>query len=63
MQQKQDIILEELRKFREPVAIYLRNGIKLLGMIEAFDEEVVLLKGTVSQVVYKQVIATVSSAR
>ena len=35
------------------------NGIKLQGQIESFDQFVVLLKNTVSQMVYKHAISTV----
>ncbi|MFO6427845.1 RNA chaperone Hfq [Escherichia coli] len=39
-----------------PVSIYLVNGIKLQGQIESFDQFVILLKNTVSQMVYKHAI-------
>jgi host factor-I protein len=45
------------------VSIYLVNGIKLQGQIESFDQFVVLLKNTVSQMVYKHAISTVVPAR
>ena len=48
----QDPYLNALRKERVPVSIYLVNGIKLQGQIESFDQFVVLLKNTVSQMVY-----------
>jgi len=50
----QDPYLNTLRKEKVPVSIYLVNGIKLQGSIESFDQFVVLLKNTVSQMVYKQ---------
>ena len=46
-----------------PVSIYLVNGIKLQGQIESFDQYVVLLKNTVTQMVYKHAISTVVPAR
>ena len=46
-----------------PVSIYLVNGIKLQGQIESFDQFVVLLKNSVSQMVYKHAISTVVPAR
>jgi host factor-I protein len=55
--------LNALRKERVPVSIYLVNGIKLQGQIESFDQFVVLLKNTVSQMVYKHAISTVVPAR
>ena len=59
----QDPYLNALCKERVPVSIYLVNGIKLQGQIESFDQFVVLLKNTVSQMVYKHAISTVVPAR
>ena len=59
----QDPYLNLLRKERVPVSIYLVNGIKLQGQIESFDQFVVLLKSTVSQMVYKHAISTIVPAR
>ena len=62
-QSLQDPFLNALRKERVPVAIYLVNGIKLQGHIDSFDQFVVLLKNSVSQMVYKHAISTVVPAR
>jgi len=62
-QSLQEPFLNTLRKERIPVAIYLVNGIKLQGQIESFDQFVVLLKNSVSQMVYKHAISTVVPAR
>jgi host factor-I protein len=59
----QDPFLNALRKERIPVSIFLVNGIKLQGQIESFDQFVILLKNTVSQMVYKHAISTVVPAR
>ena len=59
----QDPFLNSLRKERIPVSIFLVNGIKLQGHIESFDQYVVLLKNTVSQMVYKHAISTIVPAR
>ena len=59
----QDPFLNALRKEKVPVSIFLVNGIKLQGQIESFDQFVVLLKNTVSQMVYKHAISTVVPAR
>ncbi|WP_439107379.1 RNA chaperone Hfq [Congregibacter sp.] len=59
----QDPYLNLLRKEHVPVSIYLVNGIKLQGQIESFDQFVVLLKNTVSQMVYKHAISTVVPGR
>jgi host factor-I protein len=59
----QDPFLNQLRKERVPVAIYLVNGIKLQGTIESFDQFVVLLRNTVNQMIYKHAISTIVPAR
>ena len=59
----QDPYLNVLRKERIPVSIYLVNGIKLQGQVESFDQFVIVLKNTVSQMVYKHAISTVVPAR
>ena len=62
-QSLQDPFLNALRKERIPVSIYLVNGIKLQGQVESFDQFVILLKNTVSQMVYKHAISTVVPTR
>ncbi|MBD6471527.1 RNA chaperone Hfq [Salmonella enterica subsp. enterica serovar Enteritidis] len=62
-QSLQDPFLNALRRERVPVSIYLVNGIKLQGQIESFDQFVILLKNTVSQMVYKHAISTVVQSR
>lgn len=59
----QDPFLNTLRKERVPVSVFLVNGIKLQGHIEAFDQYVVVLKNAVSQMVYKHAISTVVPSR
>ncbi len=59
----QDPFLNTLRKEKIPVSIYLVNGIKLQGLVESFDQFVVLLRNTVSQMVYKHAISTVVPSR
>ena len=62
-QSLQEPYLNTLRKERVPVSIYLVNGIKLQGQIESFDQFVILLKNSVSQMVYKHAISTVVPTR
>ena len=62
-QSLQDPFLNALRRERVPVSVYLVNGIKLQGTIESFDQFVILLRNTVSQMVYKHAISTVVPAR
>ena len=59
----QDPFLNILRKEHIPVSIYLVNGIKLQGQVESFDQYVVLLRNTVTQMVYKHAISTVVPTR
>lgn len=61
--QLQDPFLEILRKESIPVAMYLVNGIKLQGQVEAFDQYVVILRANGMQVVYKHAISTIVPAR
>lgn len=55
----QDSFLEELESTQLPVSVFLVNGVKLHGLIESFDDEVLLLKGSLTQIVYKHSISTV----
>ncbi len=61
-QSLQDPYLNTLRKERTPVSIFLMNGIKLQGQIESFDQFVVLLRNTHSQMIYKHAISTIVPA-
>lgn len=62
-QSLQEPFLNALRRERVPVSVYLVNGIKLQGQVESFDQFVVLLKNSVSQMIYKHAISTVVPAR
>ena len=62
-QNLQDPFLNTLRKEHVPVSIYLVNGIKLQGKVDSFDQYVIILKNTVSQMVYKHAISTIVPAR
>jgi host factor-I protein len=55
----QDPFLNALRRENTAVSIYLVNGIKLQGQIDSFDQFVILLKNSVSQMVYKHAISTI----
>ncbi len=59
----QDPFLNALRRQRVPVSIYLTNGIKLQGVVAAFDQYVVLLKNNTKQMVFKHAIATIVPSR
>jgi host factor-I protein len=62
-QMLQDPFLNALRKEHVQVSIYLVNGIKLQGQVDSFDQYVILLKNTVTQMVYKHAISTIVPAR
>ncbi|WP_028389367.1 RNA chaperone Hfq [Legionella fairfieldensis] len=59
----QDPFLNELRKEKIPVSVFLVNGIKLHGVVDAFDQYVVMLKNSVTQMVYKHAISTIVPSR
>ena len=59
----QDSFLEDLRKEKTPVSVFLINGIKLHGIVDNFDENVIMLKNAVTQMVYKHAVSTVVPAR
>ena len=56
----QDTFLNSVRKSKNPVTLFLINGVKLQGIITWFDNFSVLLRreGTV-QLVYKHAISTI----
>ena len=55
----QDPFLNALRREKVQVSIFLVNGIKLQGQIESFDQYVILLRSSVTQLVYKHAISTI----
>ena len=59
----QDPFLNALRREKISVSIYLVNGIKLQGIIEAFDQFSIVLRNSVNQMVYKHAISTVVPAK
>ena len=57
--QLQDSFLNALINEKMPVSIFLVNGIKLHGVVDKYDDHVVLLKNAVTQMVFKHAISTV----
>ncbi len=55
----QNHFLNQLRKEKIPVVIYLTNGVRLKGLIKAFDNFVILLKEGSQSMVYKHAISTI----
>ena len=62
-QNLQDAFLNQLRKSKISVTVFLINGVKLQGMITWFDNFCVLLRRDgQSQLVYKHAISTIMPA-
>jgi host factor-I protein len=55
----QDSYLNQLRKDKTPVVVYLTNGVRLRGVIKGFDNFVLVLKETSQQLNYKHAISTI----
>lgn len=56
----QDVFLNQVRKAKVPLTVFLVNGIKLQGVVTAFDNFSVLLRREGQmQLVYKHAISTV----
>lgn len=62
-QSLQDNYLNQLRKDKIPVVVYLTNGVRLKGVVKAFDNFVILLKDTTQQLVYKHAVSTIVPER
>ncbi len=55
----QDNFLNQLRKDKTPVVVYLANGVRLKGTIKGFDSFVIVLKETTQQLIYKHAVSTI----
>ena len=56
----QDLFLNNVRKNRVPLTIFLVNGVKLTGVVTSFDSFCVLLRRDgQAQLVYKHAISTI----
>ena len=56
----QDAFLEDLKKAKAAVNIYLLNGVKLQGIVKDYDNFTVLLKSQEKeQLIYKHAISTI----
>lgn len=59
-QNLQDAFLNQVRKQKIPLTIFLVNGVKLNGVVSWFDNFCVLLKRDgIGQLVYKHAISTI----
>ena len=60
----QDAILNEVRKEKVPVTLFLMNGFQLRGVITGFDSfVVVLVTDGKQQMIYKHAISTLAPIR
>lgn len=55
----QDNYLNQLRKDKIPVVVYLTNGVRLKGVIKGFDNFVIVLKEASQQLIYKHAVSTI----
>lgn len=55
----QDTFLTALKNQQVSVSIFLISGIKLHGVVGDFDEHVIMLKHSITQMVYKHAISTI----
>jgi len=55
----QDHYLNQLRKDKTPVVVYLTNGVRLKGVIKGFDSFVIILKEAAQQLIYKHAVSTI----
>ena len=63
-QQVQEVFLNNIRKNKIPVTVFLMNGVKLQGIVTWFDSFSILLRrDSHSQLVYKQAISTIMPAQ
>ncbi len=60
----QDVFLNQARKDRLPLTIFLTNGYQFKGIIRGFDQFIVILETEgKQQLVYKHAISTIVPAR
>lgn len=56
----QDVFLNHVREGRQPITIFLTNGVKLQGRLTWFDNIcLTLTRDGITQLVYKHAISTV----
>ena len=59
----QDVFLNQARKDRIPVTIYITNGFQFKGIVKGFDSYAVIIDAEGKQeLVYKHAISTISPA-
>ena len=55
----QDQFLNHLRKEKTPVTVHLLNGSRIAGIIRAFDNFSILVKGESQHLIYKHSVAVI----
>ena len=55
---EQDFV-KNLIEAQKPTAVFLKNGIKLTGVIVGIDEHCIYLKNMVTQLIYKHAVSTI----
>jgi host factor-I protein len=59
----QDNYLNQLRKDKIPVLVFLTNGVRLKGVIKSFDSFVILLEENTQSLIYKHAVLTIVPER
>ncbi|PHV70737.1 RNA chaperone Hfq [Sporanaerobium hydrogeniformans] len=60
----QDVLLNQLRKDKIAITVFLTNGFQLKGIIKGFDNFVVILESEgKQQMIYKHAISTLIPAK
>ncbi len=60
----QDVFLNQARKEKIPVTVYLTNGFQFKGIVKGFDNYIVVLDCDAKQnIVYKHAISTIIPLR
>ena len=61
----QDLFLNNARKERIPVTIYLMNGVQVKGHVKGFDSYIILLEGDNRRqnMIYKHAVSTIVPAK
>ena len=62
-QNLQDLILNQTRKDRQSVTLFLMNGFQMRGIITGFDQFVIMLQSDGrQQMIYKHAVSTMTPA-
>lgn len=57
----QDVFLNQVRKERMPITIFLVNGFQIKGTVKGFDSYTIVLEGDGKQnMIYKHAISTIT---